>query len=583
MKKIWQVAPKTEISILHQVLANRGIKRDEVSQFLEPDFERDTHPSNEFTKMPLAVARLFKALEGGEPIVIHGDYDADGVSGTTLLYSVLRDIASKLGYPFFVKAFLPDRERDGYGVAMHTIDRLASEGTKLLVTVDCGIANGLELERAQKYGIDSIICDHHQMGQHFPHSSIILHPLAPGETYPNKTLCGTGVAYKFACALVEEARRRGAQLSEGYEKWLLDLVAVATVTDVMPLIHENRALEYFGLKVLQKTKRPGLKAIFELSGVKEGEITTETIGFRIGPRLNAAGRLASAELAFKTLSAETEEDALYHAQQLEVLNKQRQSVFAEAYKLAKEQAKTFTDDPHVLVVYSDTWLPGIVGLIAGRLVSEFGLPAFAMAKVGDTVVGSGRSLGGLHLVEAMNSCGEIFVKRGGHPQACGLTLESPGHVDVFRERMNVYARKHFGAEGVKDLLSIDAELPLSEVTWDLEKLLSSCAPFGEGNRPPLFIASSLKVRDAIPMGATGSHLRLHVEDMEGRPYRLVGFSFGHLVGDLKIGEYVDVVYEIGINEWNGNRELQYRLVDLRKRHDSEIGVNSPASVYHVDY
>jgi single-stranded-DNA-specific exonuclease len=564
MKKVWHLAPKTEISILHQVLANRGVAAADFERFLDPDWERDTFSFSEFTQMPKAVARLFKSLEKGEPIVIHGDYDADGVSGTTLLYSTLRNIAAKMGYPFSVRAFLPDRERDGYGVAMHNVDAFAREGVKLLVTVDCGIANGLELERAHGYGMDAIVCDHHQMGQHYPHHAIILHPLAPGETYPNKTLCGTGVAYKFCCGLIAEARQRGADFPEGYEKWLLDLVAVATVTDVMPLLGENRVLEHYGLKVLQRTRRPGLKAIYSLAGVKEDAIDTETIGFRIGPRLNAAGRLASAELAFKTLAAETEEEALQYALQLESLNKQRQSIFAESYKFAKEQAKGMLEDAQVLVVYSESWLPGIVGLIAGRLTSEFGLPAFAMARAGEVIVGSGRSVGGLHLVEAMNSCGEIFVKRGGHPQACGLTLESPGHVEIFRDRVNTFAKNFFGEKGATDKLVIDAELPLSEVTWELEKLLSSCAPFGEGNRPPLFLARELAVRDAIPMGATGSHLRLVGEDKDGLRHRMVGFGFGHLVGELKLGDRVDVVYEIGINEWNGRTELQYRIVDIKK-------------------
>lgn len=563
MKKIWNVAPKTEISILHQVLVNRGVRPEDTEEFLAPDFTRDTFSHGIFTRMNDAVARMFMALERGESIVIHGDYDADGVSGTALLFGTLRDIASALNYPFRVQAFLPDRERDGYGVAMHTVDRLGKEGVKLLVTVDCGIANGLELERADSYGMSAIVCDHHQMGQHYPHKAIVLHPLAPDETYPNKTLCGTGVSYKFSCALVEEARRRGAKLSEGYEKWLLDLVAVATVTDVMPLIGENRALEYFGLKVLQKTKRPGLKALFQMSGTDPAAIDTEAIGFRIGPRLNAAGRLASAEIAFKTLAAPTEEEALKHAAELERLNKERQSIFSKSYTIAKNQAREADPDAPVLAVYEETWLPGIVGLIAGRLVSEFGKPAFAFARAGEVIVGSGRSLGGLHLVEAMNSCGEIFVKRGGHPQACGLTLESPGHVAIFRDRVNVFAKKYFGGEGVKDSLKIDAELPLGEVTFELEKLLSSLEPFGEGNRPPLFVARNLVVRDAIPMGATGSHLRLVVHELN-LPYRMIGFSFGHLITKLKIGDVVEVVYEIGINEWNGRRDLEYRIVDLRQ-------------------
>ncbi len=282
MKKLWDIRPRTEESLLHQILANRGVATENVANFLAPNFERDTFSFDKFTKMPEAVARLFDALANEEKIVIHGDYDADGVSGTTVLYCAIRDICKALEIEFLVEAFLPDREKDGYGVAMHNVEQFARDGIRLLITVDCGIANGLELGRAHELGVDSIVCDHHQMGTHFPDHSIILHPLAPGETYPNKTLCGTGVAYKFACGLVAEARNHGADIPVGYEKWMLDLVAVATVTDVMPLLGENRALEFFGLKVLQKTRRPGLKAIIASAGVEAGDIDTQAVGYRIG-------------------------------------------------------------------------------------------------------------------------------------------------------------------------------------------------------------------------------------------------------------------------------------------------------------
>jgi len=562
MKKIWNIAPRTEASLLHQVLANRGILADGVEDFLAPDFERDTFSFSQFTRMPEAVARLFEALANEEKIVIHGDYDADGVSGTTLLYAVIRDICNALEIPFLVEAFLPDREKDGYGVAMHNVEKFAREGVRLLITVDCGIANGLELGRAHELGVDSIVCDHHQMGEHFPDHSIILHPLASGETYPNKTLCGTGVAYKFACGLVAEARNLGADLAEGYERWLLDLVAIATVTDVMPLIGENRALEYFGLKVLQKTRRPGLKALISSTGTNPGEIDTQAIGYRIGPRLNAAGRIASAEIAFKALSAETIEEASAPVIRLEELNRERQAIFAEMYKSAKDQAKDAGDAP-VLVVHSDAWLPGIVGLLAGRLVSEFGKPAFAMTNVGEQIVGSGRSLGGLHLVEAMNSCGDIFVKRGGHPQACGLTLPSRDSVNIFREKLNDFARVYFGEAGPIDKLQIDAEVPLSEVTFELIATLNSCQPFGEGNRPPVFASTKLKVREVTPMGQTGAHVRLNVQDELGLPFKLVGFSMGHLLTSVKIGDVIDVAFEAGENEWNGRKEVQLRIIDVK--------------------
>ena len=563
MAKLWTIKPRTEESVVRQILANRNVESSDVDKFLAPDWERDTHLPASFQNMKMAVDKVFGALTSGAKIIIHGDYDADGVCGSTVLYTTLREICERMALPFNVEVFLPDREKDGYGVAMHTIERLGTEGVKLLITVDCGIANGLELGRAHELGLDVVICDHHQMGEHYPDKAIVLHPLAPGENYVNKSLCGTGVAFKLASGLLDEARARKADFPVGHEKWLLDLVAIATVTDVVPLLGENRTLEHYGLKVLQKTRRPGIRAILNVAGTELAGVDTQAIGFRIGPRLNAAGRLASAKLAFNTLAAQTDDEASKAALELERLNKERQQIFAASYEEAKKMADAMKDESTVLVVHGETWLPGIVGLIAGRLVGDYGLPAFAFASVGEHFVGSGRSLGGLHLVKAMESCGDMFVKRGGHPQACGLTVASLDRVNEFRDKVNAFAHKHFGAEGVKDLLNIDLELPFSELTWDVYNDLQKCAPFGEGNRPPVFATKEVRVIGADTMGSTSSHLRLTVVPPEGGLHRMVGFGFGHLAKKIPIGSAVDVAYEVEVNEWKGKRELQFRIVDIK--------------------
>ncbi len=559
----WNIAPRVHDDIVTQLLVNRGVAPEDRDVFLHPNWERDTHSPNVFTQMRNAVAAMFAALEQGDAIVIHGDYDADGVSGSTLLYGALRDIAARMNYDLHIEVFLPDRERDGYGVAMHTIERFIVEKKKVLITVDCGIANGLELDRAHDAGIVTIVCDHHQMGVHFPAHAFVLHPLAPGETYPNKTLCGTGVAFKFASALIDEARARGADFPEGYEKWFLDLVAIATVTDVMPLTGENRVLETFGLRVLNKTRRPGLRAILAASGTELGSVGTQEIGFRIGPRLNAAGRLASAQLAFDALAAESIEDADRSAAALEALNKERQSIFRSSYKEAVEIVRGSVDINSVLVVSSETWLPGIVGLIAGRLVNDFGKPAFALTKVHDKYVGSGRTAGGLHLVEAMNACGDIFLRKGGHPQACGLTIATQEHVMLFRERVNVFAADVFGAHGPQQPLMIDAVVHPSTLTLDILEQLDACAPFGEGNRPPVFATLGATVMAAETMGATGTHLRLTILDACGVVQKMVGFGHGELAQTLAMGDVIDIAYAPGVNVWNGRQEVQCRIVDVR--------------------
>lgn len=560
----WNIAPRNEDDLVLQLLVNRGVLPEHRESFLSPNWERDTFSPFDFTNMQRAVDVMFGVLEHGESIVIHGDYDADGVSGSALLFEALRYICEKMSFVCNVEVFLPDREKDGYGVAMHTIDRLVEEKKKLLVTVDCGIANGLELDRAQIGGIDVIVCDHHQLGTHYPSSAVVLHPLAPGETYTNKTLCGTGVAFKFASGLIHEAQKRGADIPEGYEKWFLDFVAIATVTDVMPILGENRVLEFFGLQVLNKTRRPGLRAILAMSGTDLGTIDTSAIGFRIGPRLNAAGRLASARLAFDALTAPTAEIATVAATRLESLNKERQSIFRDSYREAEQIAKGMIDEGcSVLVVASDSWLPGIVGLIAGRLVNDFGVPAFAITKVEDHYVGSGRTAGGLHLVEAMNACGDIFIKKGGHPQACGLSVKSMTEVDEFRAQMNVFAKSTFGDAGPSITLSIDAIIAPSSFTLDMIGEVNTCAPFGEGNRPPVFAALKLTVMIAETMGATGTHLRLTVVDDAGKISKMVGFGMGDKAEVLTRGREIDIAYEPGINEWNGRKDVQWRIVDIR--------------------
>ena len=542
------------------LLENRGVKPEDREAFFTMDWERDLHDPNLFTKMELAVARVFQALENGEKIVVHGDYDADGVCGSSVLTLTLRDIARTLSFDLQLEVFLPDREKDGYGVARHTIERLADEETNLLITVDCGIANANEFDLARERGIDVIICDHHQLGERLPGYALILHPLAPGESYPNKKLCGTGVVYKFATALIREARKRGADLPEGYEKWFVDFVAIATVTDVMPILGENRVLEHFGLKVLKKTKWPGLRALLQLSRA-EGVIDTQTIGFQIGPRINAAGRVKHARHAWLALTSTTEEEARGHAESLEELNRERKKISDIAYKEARAKVEAEADKNPAIVVWESHWHPGVIGLAAGKLVQEFGLPTFVRAKVGEDYVGSGRTAGGLHLVEAMRSCGDIFVKFGGHPQACGLTL-SETHLETFKAGIQAFARTHFGAVDPKPSLEVDFEYPLDRVTQEFYQDISRFEPFGEGNREPVFVHRRAKIATAQKIGADGKHLRLSVMTKNGKLWKGIGFGFGEFESQLPQGAEADLVYRLSVNEWNGRRELQFELIDI---------------------
>lgn len=575
MNKTWRVAEtvadevKQQFPEIHpavlQLLWNRGLRTQEaIDVFLSPDWSRDVFASSLFLNMPTAVARVFRALESGEVITVHGDYDADGVCGSAVLVSTLRDLSRRLGFdPAKITFYLPHREKEGYGFSPSTIEHLHEhEHTKLVITVDCGISNKPAIDRGHELGIDTIVCDHHTMPEALPQTAILIHPLVPGETYPNKTLCGTGVAFKLASALIEEARRRGVEIPEGYEKWLLDLVAIATVTDVMPLIGENRALETYGLLVLNKTKRVGLRKLIEVAGGKFGALDTFSVGFQIGPRINAAGRMTHANAALYLLLEEDEAKAAVLAQELQRTNVDRQKASEAMYQAARAQI----GDPgprKLLVAVQEGWSAGLVGLVASKLVSEHHRPVLVIGKDGDAYVGSGRSVHGFNITSALHAAEGFLDKFGGHPQACGFSTHGEDRLREALVRMEAFAHETITDLMLEPVRMMDAELPLDELDWQLFETLERFAPFGEGNPRPVFIASRLTVLGMDVVGEGGKHLRLTVLSERGKLFKTIGFKMGDWLNRLKLGMKVDVAYEVGVNEWNGRRELQCKLLDLR--------------------
>jgi single-stranded-DNA-specific exonuclease len=571
MLKHWVVSPQapqeffTQFPEFHpvllQLLHNRGIKtQEQMDAYLDPDWGRDVCAPTLFRQMPEAVARVFAAFERGEQITVHGDYDADGVCGSTLLISSLREIARALNFDATkIDYYIPHRELEGYGLSPETVEQFRDK-TKLLVTVDCGISNKPAIDLAKSYGIDTIVCDHHTMPKELPESAILIHPLVPGETFPNKFLCGTGVAFKLACALYDEARTRGAAFPPGQEKWLLDLVAIATVTDMVPITGENRVLETFGLLVLNKTKRPGLRALIEIAGGKLGELNTTSIGFQIGPRLNAAGRMKHAYDALELMIEEDETVAMTKAMHLQETNKARQARSDEMYKEAKKQlTETPTD---CIILAQDGWQAGLVGLVAGKLLNEYNVPVFIFAKTGEHYVGSGRSTDTIDLMPALHAAAEHLEKYGGHPQACGLSIASTEAFEAATKIMRETIVASMQNADATPTLPVDAEMKLEDVSWELLEGIEKCKPFGMGNASPLFAARSVTVVGLSTVGAEGKHLRLTVQSPNGKILKMIGFSFGFHIGSLHLGDVIDVAFEVSVNEWNGNRELQGRIVDL---------------------
>jgi single-stranded-DNA-specific exonuclease len=551
--------------ILVQLLWNRGVKTQaEVDIFLGPDWSRDTHDSFLFKQMNEAVARVFLALEKGEVITIHGDYDADGVCGTAIIYSTLRDLCRALNFDLEkITTYIPHREREGYGVFPATAEHLRQhDKTDLLITVDCGISNIEAIARGRQLGFETIICDHHVVPATLP-EAIILHPQIPGETYPNKFLSGAGVAFKFASALIIEGQKRGAGLPVGHEKWLLDLAAIATVTDIVPLLGENRVLETYGLLVLKKTRRLGLQKLFQAAAVKPEQIDTWTIGFQLGPRLNAAGRMDHAEPAFRLLVSEDEQEAGTLAAQLHAANILRQKRGDEIY----QEALTMIGEPgeqKLLVAAAAGWAAGLVGLAAGKLCEKYARPVVIVARDGDRFVGSGRSVPVFDIMKAINAAAPFLDHFGGHPQACGFSTTGEERFKQAVAAMSAVAEDELKIEDLTAEIFIDAIIPLKMVNWELEAALARLAPFGEGNQLPIFASRGLQLVSFEIIGQEGKHLRLLVRDpTDGVVKKMVAFGFASLAPTLSIGGVLDAAYTISVHEWNGSKELQLKVVDLK--------------------
>ncbi len=511
--------------------------------------------------MRKAVDRLMAAVKSGEKITIHGDYDADGVSGSVILQSTLKELGAD------VDVYLPHREKEGYGLSAATIETLSGRGARVIVTCDCGISNAAEIELAAAKGIDVIIADHHTLPERLPPAHAILHPLRDGETYPFRHLTGGGVAFKLCQALWREAG-----LPAGKEKWLLDMVSISTVADFGALVGENRALVHYGLVVLNKTQRPGLASLIEAAQFHDRKIDTGTIGFQIAPRINAAGRMDHADGALRLLTADSKEAVGSRAEILNQHNRDRRSatdkLIAEARLMAREQASA-----PAIVISGDGWPAALCGLVAAKLVDDSYRPTivlgrqeisplFAKERAGGVrYVGSGRSIPEFDVTAGLKEASEFIKKFGGHPMACGLTIEGDENFERFKKRfVETAAEKLEGVELVPSL-NIEEAVYVSEVTLKTMELLERLEPHGEGNPKPLFLIRGAKVAAAQAIGENGKHLRMMVYDDTGARLKLIAFGMGERAHEALSGA-IDVVVELGVNEWNNRREPQGRVIDF---------------------
>jgi len=557
----WNIAPAVaqeqinqfaELDIrVVQLLANRGIttQRD-AEAFVMPDYKQDQHDPYLFKDMKIAVARIRKAVEAHEKIVVHGDYDADGVCGATVMYNTLKAIGAE------VEVYLPHRDTEGYGLNMNTVQTLADTNTRLIITVDCGISNKPEVEKAVELGMEVIVTDHHSEPPELPSKALaILNPKISSETYPFKYLAGVGVAFKVAQALIAEYK-----LGDAFEKWLLDVVAISTITDCVPLTGENRVFVHYGLVVLRKNRRLGLQQLFIAMGVDPATTDTTTIGFKIGPHINAAGRVKHANAAFELLIEENPDTAKEMAEELCRTNRSRQQLSEKMAKEAMIQAERQKDE-FVIIVESEDWPVGLVGLVAGRVASKYYRPTFVVTKMGGDIVGSGRSIEHFDLVQGLQAMPEVFSKYGGHPMACGFSLKNHDTFEEFKQRMRARAKELLSDKELIKTLHVDAQIALPKVDWALVDIVNQCAPYGEGNREPVFVTRGVVIEEVSVVGKTQAHLRMKVsQDGVFRP--CIGFSKGEWSGDLRVGQMIDIAYQVDVNEWNGHRDIQLHIKDV---------------------
>ncbi len=535
--------------VLRQLLYNRGYSDDASARtYLKAAYEADTDPLG-MKDMAAAVERLAHAVQRGERIIVYGDYDVDGVTATALLVEALRALGAD------VRPYIPSRFDEGYGLNMEALTALHEDGAGVVVSVDCGIRSLEEAAHARRLGLHLIITDHHHPGETLPEALAVINPKRPDDDYPEKYLAGVGIAWKLAAAL----KKRFPQ-APFYPQSLLDLVALGTVADLAPLTGENRRLVRRGLREIMKTTRQGLYSLAQVAGVNLQKITAMHIGFMLGPRLNAAGRVDQALAAYELLTTKDFMEAGRLAQKLDVQNRVRQKLTREVQEAAESLAlqDEATVPPLLFAVHPD-FNQGVVGLAASRLVEKYYRPAVVGRQEGEVTVCSCRSIPEFHITEALDACAHLLLRHGGHAAAAGFTVENR-HLDALRACLLRQAEEKLATADLRPLLRADMEIPLRSLTPELLSHLRYLEPTGYGNPGPVFVTRGVKVRHARTVGSEGRHLKLKLTDGQVT-FDAIAFRQGHWFGQLP--DFLDVLYVFEANEWNGRVSLQLNIRDLR--------------------
>lgn len=544
--------------LIKTILKHRGITDLSAQKaFLYPNYAKTKHDPFLFPDMKQAVDRVKTALKQNQKVTIYGDYDIDGMTATVILWESLK----KFGLD--VETYTPDRFTEGYGLNIKAIEKLASDGTELIITVDNGTLSVKEIARAKELGVDIIVTDHHAPGDTLPDAVAVLNPKRADSRYPFDDLAGCGMAFK----LVQACQTELDGLPEGQEKWLLDLVALGTVCDIVGLIDENRANVYWGLEVLKKTRRVGLRALLAKAGVELNRVTAETLGFVLGPRLNAAGRLETAEMALELFKTDDSFRAVELAEKLDQLNQERRKVQDDIFTQAVAQVDI--NDP-VAIVAGDDWHEGVIGIVASKVVEKFERPAFVMSRGVEFSKASGRSFGEFSMAKVIHHTGNLLEKGGGHLAAGGLTIKT-SRIEEWRvEVQNFY--KTLKLKDQKNFLYPEPDIELanfSDITVELVDDLAQLEPFGNSNPRPVFKFKSVIIMDRRILGRDNNHVKYTFADNEGRKFSALAFSGAdkYTLEPFDVNgeqQQVNILVELTKNEWNGMVSVEGRLIKCEK-------------------
>lgn len=556
--KVKRITDELTISpILAEILVRRGIDtRDRAREYFRPTLD-DLHDPFLMDGMQTAVDRILHAINIEESLLVYGDYDVDGTNGATLLTTFLKSIGAN------VTAFIPDRIKDGYGLSKSGIERASQLGVTLLIAIDCGITAVQQVEFAASLGIEVIICDHHEPGTTLPSARAILNPLKPGCPYPFKQLCGCGVGFKLIQALctTDLVQSKFAGDADHRLASYLDLTALASTADIVALSGENRTLVKLGIDLINTQPRPGIRALMETSGMKPGRLSAGQIVFIIAPRINAVGRLGDANRAVELLSCESYERAMELAKVFEEENRNRRKIDEDTFLQAQDLVEEFFDieKDSAIVLHQDQWHPGVIGIVASRLVERYYRPTIMMTTVDGVAKGSARSVAGFDIYQALKRCEDKLLQFGGHKYAAGLTV-AVERVEEFKEAFSLVAKELLTTELLTPEIRIDAEIDLSELTPKFIRILNQFAPYGPQNMRPVFAVRNAEVLGS-PRIVGSNHLRFKVRQ-QNRILDAIGFNLGQLM-DRMASRRVDLAFSIDESDYNGEVIPQLKIRDLK--------------------